>query len=441
MKREAKTFLDAWKVSPRRKPLLLRGARQVGKSHLIKTFGASYSNFAELNFEEHPEARRYFEGDLTAPKIIIELEAYLNIRIIPGQTLLFLDEIQECPAAITALRYFYEKLPELHVVAAGSLLEFEIEKLGVAVGRLQFLYLYPLSFREFLVAQEEDILLEEIHNLVAKRTMSNSAHRRLLELVRIYCLTGGMPEVVAAYVNTKSLQVCREIQSEIIATYRQDFLKYTKNPRLSEVRTVFEAVPRELGNRIKYSNISHEVRSIHIAQAIHLLCQAGVMRKIYHTSANGVPLGAEVNSRNFKCLFVDVGLVVRMLGLEISNLHDLNEIELVNRGALAEQFVGQELVAGSPPSEEASLYFWKREVANSNAEVDYIVSKGSNVIPIEVKAGSSGRLRSLHLFLEQKPQHKLGMRIYSGEYRREANLVHLPFYAQSLLAEVVEEKM
>jgi predicted AAA+ superfamily ATPase len=367
------------------------------------------------------------------------LQAYLNVRITPGETLLFFDEIQECSAAITALRYFYEKLPELHIVAAGSLLEFELQKIGLPVGRVQFLNLHPLSFREFLVAQGEDLLLEEIHNLRTKQAVSAAAQQRLLEQVKTYCLIGGMPEVVATYIESRSLPVCRQVQSEIIIAYRQDFLKYTKDSRLNEVRTVFEAVPREIGNKIKYSNLNRDIRSTYLAEALQLLCQASVVRKVCHTSANGVPLGAEVDPRCFKCIFVDIGLAVRLLGLDLAAVHSIGDLELINRGALAEQFVGQELLAAAPSNEEPLLYYWKREAENSNAEVDYITAHGSQVIPIEVKAGATGRLRSLHLFLSQKPHHNKGVRIYAGVYRREGKLLHLPFYAVSVLAELIEE--
>lgn len=428
IKRELFEHLLNWKKSSKRKPLILQGARQVGKSHLVRTLGESFEGYVELNFEELPSAGKYFEEDLTPSRIIRDLQAFLGKAIVPGKTLLFLDEVQDCPNAIMALRYFYEKMSDLHIIAAGSLLQFQLEAIGVPVGRVEILHVNPLSFYEFLGAIGKELLQEEISQNLLNGSLSDAAHKRLLEATSLYSLIGGMPEVVASYAAEEDLLATQRIQSQIINTYRQDFSKYASDNRLAHVRTVFDAVPRQLGNKFKYSNVDREARSSSISEALDLLVKAEVAKKIFHSSANGVPLGAERKIFDFKCAFVDIGLALRLLGLEYATVKQASALELVNHGALAEQFVAQELLAYRPPFDEPALYYWRREEKGSNAELDYVIEHGSKVIPIEVKAGATGRLRSLILFLSEKPQHKFGVRIYSGRYKDDGKILHLPLY-------------
>jgi len=425
MKRSAYNHLKTWTNLKDRRPILLRGARQVGKSHLVRQLAENFDQFLELNFEEKPNAKIIFEGPLTPSEIIPKIEGLLNKKIEPGRTLLFFDEIQDCPHAITALRYFYEKMPELHVIAAGSLLDFELDKIGVPVGRVEFLFINPLSFDEFCVALGEDVLLEQKYQF---SKISDVAHQRLLELIRIYSLVGGMPAVVESYRVTRSFIECQRIQNVILNTYRQDFSKYAKKQQIQHIEKVFDAVPRLLGQKLKYSHISSEAKSQTINDALALLCKARVVFKNFHSAANGVPLGSEVNFQHFKCVFIDIGLALRMLGIDLPQLVTLSTIELINKGAIAEQFVGQEILANMPPTESPQLYHWHREARTSNAEVDYVIQHQSRVLPIEVKAGATGRLKSLNQFLLEKPQHKLGLRIHSGPIEEHGKILSLPFY-------------
>jgi predicted AAA+ superfamily ATPase len=252
-----------------------------------------------------------------------------------------------------------------------------------------------------------------------------------------------MPEVVESYRLNRSLIECQRLQSTLINTYRQDFNKYAKRHQLQYLERVFESVPRLLGQKIKYSHIEPEVSSRILGDAMTLLCQARVVFKNFHSAANGVPLGSEINPRHFKCIFVDIGLALRILGLELSQILESSAVELINSGAIAEQLVGQELLANTPITEIPQLYHWHREARTSNAEIDYVIQQRSQILPIEVKAGATGRLKSLHQFLIDKPQHKLGVRIYSGPYNRSNNILSLPVYLVGSLmrGEIETEKL
>ena len=311
MNRSAYNYLKTLINQKNRKPILLRGARQIGKSYLVRQLAKNFENFLELNFEEQPNAKEIFASALTPSELVPKIEGFLNKKIEPGRTLLFFDEIQDCPQAIIALRYFYEKMPALHVIAAGSLLDFELDKIGIPVGRVEFLFLNPLSFDEFCEALGEDVLLEQKRQ---SPKISDVAHHRLLELVRAYLIVGGMPEVVANYCANRSFIECQRLQNTLINTYRQDFNKYAKRQQIQYLEKVFDSIPRLLGQKLKYSHIDPEAKSRTINDALGLLCKAGVVFKNYHSSANGIPLGSEVDHQHFKCVSVDVGSALRILG-------------------------------------------------------------------------------------------------------------------------------
>lgn len=426
MKRDLKKTIENWSFSPRRKPLILKGARQVGKTWLVRELGKKFDSYIELNFEEDPHLDIFFQKKLDPQNLLIDLQNYLGQKIIPGKTLLFMDEIQCSPQAITSLRYFYEKLPELHVIAAGSLLEFELQKLGLPVGRVQLLHLFPLNFGEFLSALGKESLRESlIHQ--NQEPLPKPLHDQLLTLIRDYCLVGGMPEVVEHYRKNFDFHACQQILSEILNTFRRDFSKYAKKHQIKYVRMTFDQIPLQLGQKLKFSNLSREIKSAELSEALDLLEMAGLVYKIYHTSANGIPLGAEVNPKKFKVLFFDMGLTQKLLNLDLKILMINPDIIQINKGTLAELFVGLELIAYLPPQEIHGLYYWHRESRASNAEVDYVIAKGVEIYPLEVKSGSTGHLKSLHLFLEEK-KIKTGVKISSQSYFQQDHLINLPFY-------------
>lgn len=429
MKRLVDWHLMQWKVAPSRKPLILRGARQVGKTYAVRQFGQGFKSFVEINFEQVKEARRVFEKNLDPVRILMEFKSLLRCEITPGETLLFLDEIQECPEAITALRYFYEQMPLLHVIAAGSLLDFAIEKVGIPVGRVSSLYLFPLSFMEFLVAMGYNLAVEAILNQEKGVPLSETIHGMLLELLGRYLAIGGLPEVVAQWIRTADPLQSEKILHSIADTYRQDFQKYAKKHQLKYLDILFDQIPYLLGDQFKYSNIHGDYQKRELAPCLDLLCHANVVHKIEHSAGNGLPLGAEINKEWFKVIFVDVALCQAILGLDLGSWFLDAKTAFVNQGAAVEAFVGQELLCYSPPDRKPNLYFWKRDKRGAQAEVDYLCHHKSIVIPVEVKCSEGKRLQSMHLFLEEHPQSPFGIRFSSLNYSLIGKIDSRPLYA------------
>ena len=347
MRRIIDHYLDLWQKSSTRKPLLLRGARQVGKTYAARQLGKQFSSFVEINLEFNKEARAIFAKNLDPHRIVRDLSILKRQPIIPGETLLFLDEIQARPDALTALRYFYEMIPELHVIAAGSLLDFAIEQVGIPVGRVESLYVYPVSFIEF-IAHMHPLLFEEIR-FVGKKPLSDLTHRTSLEILGQYLAIGGMPEVVKIWIDTKDPFAIERIHTQLIDTYKQDFSKYAKQHQIKYVDRVFNAIPDQLGNKFKYARIEGEFRKRELAPALELLDIAGIAHKVYNSSGQGIPLGAQADMQDYKVIFLDVGLTQTNLGLNLSDwfLHPLESF--VNKGALVESFVGQEMLVYAEP--------------------------------------------------------------------------------------------
>ena len=431
MKRLIDWHLRHWKDSNKRKPLVLRGARQVGKTHAVRTLGSQFESVVELNFELLPEAKSIFEKDLVPERIIWELELLTKKKIIPGKTLLFFDEVQAAPQVILALRYFYELIPSLHVIAAGSLLDFAIEKVGMPVGRVSTLYVYPLSFLEFLSATDNALFIQAI---LDEHPFSEINHEKLLDFLSHYLAIGGMPEVVSTWIETKIPKVCHEVQMELIETYRQDFPKYAKTHQMKYLEPLFNQIPFFIGQQFKYSSIHGEFKKRELAPCLDLLCHANVIHRITHSAGNGLPLGAEINLEHFKLIFVDVGISQGLLGLDLPAWFLNRDKELVNRGTMAEAFVGQELLCYASPKKRFDLHFWKRESSGSHAEVDYLYEYNGMVIPIEVKSGHGSTLRSLHLFLSEHPKSLYGIRFSSQPYSSMDKLLSKPLYAVASLA-------
>lgn len=422
--------LVTWKDSPTRMPLLLRGARQVGKSYLIELFGRTYfKNMIVINFEESSEYIPCFES-LKIEEIIAKIEILSNTLFIPGDTLLFLDEIQLCPKAISSLRYFKEKRSDLHVIGAGSLLEFALEDKGISipVGRIQYLYLRPISFLEFLLATNNIALKEYLDKVSINDKIPSEIHQKALSLVREYMVIGGMPAVVDSYLKTKNFLHVQRLQTSILKTYSDDFGKYANRSQHPYLRQVFDKTPTLVGDQIKYVNISNSLDSRNLKQAIYNLNKAGVITSIYSTSPASLPFSSNANKKKFKLLFLDIGLMNRVSKLEAQTLMS-EDIDLVSKGALAEQFVGSELLSLQDPYEDNGLYYWQRDAKNSSSEVDYVINIGDKIIPLEVKAGVTGRLKSLRMIMEEF-NLPLGIKISSKELDLDSQkgILSIPFY-------------
>lgn len=401
MKRHISGYLQAWKDADSRKVLLLRGARQVGKTWCVRELGKSFAHFAEINFEQDPALARMFSGKLDAALIAQRLGAYVGVPVIPGKTLLFLDEIQACPEALRGLRFFSEQLPALHVVAAGSLLEFALAELpSFGVGRIESLYLYPLSFREFVAAQGLEGLLGEIDQASMQAPLPEALHARLTELVRDFQLIGGYPEVVNHFIGTQDYLGCFKRLDDLLTSLTDDFAKYRKRISPAVLGDVLRSVAAQSGEKFKYSKVSADLSGARGKEALELLIMAGLAHKVVHADAQGLPLGAQTTQSRFKVILTDIGLLQRLSGMSAGEWLSMPPERLVHNGAVAEVFVGTELVKYAPPGLRPQLYYWHRESRNSNAEIDYVLETVAGVVPVEVKAGRRGQMQSLRVFCE-----------------------------------------
>jgi predicted AAA+ superfamily ATPase len=431
MKRFVDYYLTKWKNSSSRKPLLLRGARQVGKTYAVRQLGSTFATFIEINFELTPEMKDIFIKDLEPERIIRAFELVLKITIVPGQTLLFFDEIQGAPNVLTSLRYFYEKLPELHVIAAGSLLDFTIQSVGIPVGRVQSLYMYTMSFFEFLCACGYHMLAQEIMPGKMVQPLEDIVHRKLLTLFGHYCAIGGMPEVVLSWKNKQDLEECFEIFHTLIDTYQQDFGKYAQKFQLKYVALLFDAIPRFVGTKFKYSAVEGEYRKRDLVPCFDLLVTAGVAHTVVRSAGNGVPLGAEADLENFKALFLDSALGQTLLGFDVKAWFLNPEQEFVNKGSMIEALIGQEFLAYSRPIHKEQLFYWCRNVPGSEAEIDYLIAVEGKVIPVEVKSGVGSTLKSMHMFLDSHQQSPFGIRFSVQNYSVHGKIYSYPLYAVS----------
>lgn len=399
MKRAITSTLLSWKTHHNRKPLIIRGARQVGKSWSVNEFGREYvkGHLHVVNLEKRPDWHVIFEQNLDAKRILSELEIVLNTQIEAGKDLLFFDEIQACPRAISSLRYFYEQIPALHVIAAGSLLEFALEDISFPVGRVQMLNMYPMSFVEYLWAMGKERLAE----LVLAEPVAHPPHIHdlLQEELKRYFFVGGMPECVKTFAETEKLLAVQQVQTDLIDTYRQDFSKYAPYSDKRCLNDVLASVASKVGQQIKYTGLSQDFSGLTNKKAFHLLSTARLIHKVRATSPAGLPLAAAASEKKFKATMLDIGLLTRLSGLSLSAAYSQKQLLSIFKGALAEQFVGQELLAHG----QEELFYWAREAKSSSAEVDYLVAKDGAVIPVEVKNSASGRLKSLHALLDRYP--------------------------------------
>ncbi|MBF0450439.1 MAG: ATP-binding protein [Candidatus Magnetomorum sp.] len=401
LERFSEKKLKQWYHKKNRKPLVLRGARQVGKSTLVRQF-ALKNNIVlhEINLEQHMDMDKIFQT-LNIERIIQEIEALVGANIQQPGMLLFLDEIQATPHAIAALRYFYEQKKHIAVISAGSLLEFSLsnQKFSMPVGRLEYTHIGPMTFKEFLNAVDP-VLNENIASYDLNTNFSIQSHKKLLARQREYMFTGGMPEAVMMYQESESLTDVFDIHRSIVETYQDDFSKYAQKNELALMQRVFRYIPRYICTKVKYSNISQEYRANTIKAILDLFEKARICHKVYHSPCAGIPLYADIEERIYKLIFMDIGIVNHICGNDWITIQSLIDTQLVNEGPLAEQFIGQHLILLNhmPPR----LCYWLREKKVSNAELDYVISQGNLIVPVEVKSGKSGSLKSLQQFIAQK---------------------------------------
>ena len=378
-KRHIDEKLLEWKDGSRRKPLLIRGARQVGKSTAVRELGRTFKYYVEINLERQPSLKALFTEDIDVKKTCSNLSATLAIPIIPGETLLFIDEIQSCQTAIRALRYFKEDYPELHVIAAGS-----------------------FSFDEFLSAQGLDLQVRAKKDATPDSTLIEPLHNRMKEQIRSYYLVGGMPAAVTEWIESNNYSEVRRVHNDIIDTYLDDFPKYKKRISPVLLRMVLDSAAHQAGSKFVYAQVSRDIHSSSIKEALSLLSLAGLITPVTHSDGNGLPLGAEANMSYQKYLFLDTGLMLTMLGTPASDILLSSDTDLVNKGPLSEMFAGLEIIKYSDCFVKPSLFYWQHQSKNGNAEVDYLVGRDGRVLPIEIKASTRGSMQSLYLFMRKR---------------------------------------
>ncbi len=406
-------FLLEWKDDKYRKPLLLRGARQVGKSSSVRNLGKRFKYFLEINLEKRPDARPIFSTVSDVHEIAERLSILTGVPILAGETLLFIDEIQFSPDAIRMLRYFKEDFPQLHVVAAGSLLEFALANLSsFGVGRITSMFMYPLSFKEFLLAMDRDSWVDAIEKAGVENPIFDALHNNLVDALRSFLLVGGMPASVAAWLEDRSYLKCSEIQEDIQQTYFDDFSKYSEKVDPELLRTTLQSVVAQNGDKFVYSRGMEVYKIQDVKEALQMLSRAGLIHEVKMTSANGLPLGAEVNPKFKKYIFLDTGLMLRVQSLDTGGENTMTNFiltssvtDLVNKGAIAEMFVGLEFIKNGNTRIPESLYYWENLSRGASAEVDYISAYNMDVLPIEVKSGVSGKMKSLRMFMQNKSVH------------------------------------
>lgn len=380
--------------------MVIRGARQVGKTFLVREFARrAFDNLLEVDFENEADVAKYFEKAKVSDTVKL-LEAHYGKSVHAGKTLLFLDEIQAAPDVLARLRYFHEQLPELHVVATGSLLEFVLEDhdFSMPVGRIEYMHLGPLTFAEFLNAVNDHALVDLMNAYAPGEPFPEGIHKRLAARLREFLVVGGMPESMRNYIDTGDYLASDRTRQNILQTFTDDFAKYGRKVNRQHLVAAFQALPRLVGRKLKYVNISREIRAADLDRALHMLEMACLCHRVQHSSARGVPLGAQINPRVFKPVSLDTGLVLSAVGLNAANLES-EDLMLTNSGAVCEQFVGQHLLYRQQMFRQPELHYWVREEPSSSAEVDYVIGVGPRVVPVEVKAGKTGTLRSLHMFM------------------------------------------
>jgi predicted AAA+ superfamily ATPase len=452
MKREITTNLENWLAGQHRKPVIIRGARQVGKTWIVRELASSCGlNLVEINFERYPEFAELFH-EKSPQKVLAALERMTGKRIDKSSSLLFLDEIQKAPHAFANLRWFYEECPELAVVATGSLLDFVLKdhEFSMPVGRISYLFMEPMSFKEFLMAGNQTMLAEYIEELEIKTDMPSPIHEKLLGYFRDYLVIGGMPAAVQEWFATKSPIAVSEVHQDLINTFIDDFSKYAGRMPSQRLHRVINSVPRLLGQKFKFSNVDREDRAANLRNALDLLCTARICHRVIHSSARGIPLAAQENDKRFKVILLDSGLASALQGVALKSEADLREIIRVNEGGISEQVAGQMLRTAFTKFIDPKLHYYIREKRGSEAEIDYLLQSGAKIIPIEVKSGATGSLKSLHQFMAER-ELNVAVRINSEKISvtdiaikthigipANYKLISIPFYLTGELERLVQ---
>ena len=424
MNRSIINKLIAWKNSPKRKPLILMGARQVGKTYSLKAFGEQeYKNYLYLNFEDTPALCKLFLQDLSPKRIISSIELELKIKIRPGESLIIFDEVQECPQALNSLKYFCEQASEHHVCAAGSLLGVKlINKKGFPVGKVDILTLYPLTFDEFLWALHEESLQTFLSTLCEATPLPELQHQRCLEYFKLYLYIGGMPEAVASYIETNDLDRVRQVQDSILKAYHLDFAKHAPPNQIMKINQVWQSIPNQLAKENKkfvYSVIRKGARAKEFETAIQWLYEAGLILKAYNISAPRFPIDAYANFNYFKLYFLDVGLLGATSKLPANIILYGHNLFQEYKGSLTENVIAQMLSL-----HEQKLYYWTSE---GTAEIDFVLQTNNDIVPIEVKSGSSNKMKSLKIYID-KYQPRISIRTSTRNLAQETNLFNIPLY-------------
>lgn len=409
-KRHIDSQLLAWRDSRNRKPLLVRGARQIGKSSSIRNLAKHFKHFVEVNLESNRNAKAIFETEYSVKTICERLSVLYSTPIIPGETLLFLDEIQASSPAIKSLWFFKEDMPGLHVIAAGSLLEFALKNISsYGVGRISSMFMYPMSFFEYLDAVGKEMWVEAIIKASLTQPLFDELHKELVSAYRTFLLVGGMPASVKAWVETGDYNECMIELSDIQQTYYDDFPKYNDKIQPNLLRNTLQSVIAQTGRKFVYSKVAGGYNSEEVKRALGMLSDAGIIKSVVHTAANGLPLGSETNEKFIKYNYLDTGLLLRVLELDFGTAKPITDIivagtesDLVNKGSLAELSVGLELVKASNNRHRYELHYWENLSNGATSEVDYVIPYEMKVLPIEVKSGTSGKMKSLRLFMNKK---------------------------------------
>ncbi|MFC1521114.1 ATP-binding protein [Elusimicrobiota bacterium] len=427
MKRDIYQDLLDWKKSDNRKPLILRGARQVGKTYILREFGKNeYSDFAYFNFEESPGLRDFFKGKIAPEKIIEKLSTYLEKDILPAKTLIIFDEIQNSPETLTGLKYFNENFNQYHIAAAGSLLGLKLGRTAAfPVGKVNFLGLYPFSFGEYLDGIGKTRLRLLLKNIKSPDPIEQIFHDELIEELKKYCFIGGMPEAVAQYTKDGDLKKVRDIHKEILTAYTMDISKHTTKTEAIRISNIWDSMPGQLARenkKFKFSDISKNARARDYNESIQWLVDAGLVYRCFNVKTAKLPLSGYRNDI-FKLYLLDSGLLGAMLGLSQKTIVEGNKLFLEYNGAFTENYVAQELIAG----DFRELYYW---AISGIAEVDFIVPYSEEIYPLEVKAGMSTRKQSLKTYGEKYKTSVLS-RATLRNFKQDGAICNYPLYAVS----------
>lgn len=436
IKRKIDDYLLKWAGDSSRKPLVIRGVRQCGKTSAVRKLAESFESYIEINLDKSPRYRDIFDGEMDINQIISEIEIVSGTRVDSGKTLIFIDEIQEEPRAIAVLRYFYEDRPDIHVIAAGSLLEVVLngrkgnKVIDFPVGRVRSIYMYPFSFPEFLIGVGQDILYDHLMD-EEKRPLDEKAHEKLLECYKEFLVVGGMPEAVATFVDTHSLLECQGVHRDIITSFFDDFEKYSGTIPANTIRRVFEFSIRNICSQIKASSAISGVSAYIFDECIRILRRSGLVYLVKASSCETLPLGASEKESNKKLIIFDSGVYLTERKLDVGELLASDVFDVINKGDVIEMQTGLEMIKASEPFRNTDLYYWYRQGAN--AEVDYITEKENTVIPIEVKSSGKGSMQSMRSFLKTHPKSPYGIRVSLENYAEYDDIHVMPVYAAGLI--------